>query len=636
MALTFADTHNMIAFLTKSDASEGFEQIIDFLNAHVIQYALMVNPIIYVSYVKQFWTSVSIKKANDVVRLQALIDRKKVIITEDTIRQALRLDDADGVDCLSNEEIFTELERMGYEKQSTKLTFYKAFFLAQWNLVRNVDSPSKFIMYPRFIQPMINAQDVVEAAVENKNDDNEVSAKPVPPSPTPATSPPPPDQKHIPSPPQAKSTQPSSPLQQQPLQTAEISMTLLNQLRLEKKRQSKTLGLKRLRKVGTTQIVESLVDNVMDGQEDASKQGEKIAELDANEDITLETIDAGDADVQERLDESQTKKWLLLTITAAQVPKASAPRKRRGVVIHDPEETATPSVIVHSEVQSKDKGKGILIEEPKPLKRQAQIEQDEAFTRKLEAELNANINWNDVIDQVKRKEKQDNTVMRYQDLKRKPVTKAQARKNIMVYLKNMIGFKMDFFREMTYNEIRPIFEKHYSLNQAFLERVEEEVTGQDEEEKELKTHLQILSNDEDDVYTEATPLALKVPVVDYQIHHEHNKPYYKIIREDGTYQLFLSFITLLKCFDIEDLEIPWKLVQERIQSSEPKNFSDDFLLNTFKKYPLTRLTLEQMLNNVRLEIEEESEMSLELLRLVRRQLEEGYIPEYRVWIHPPP
>nr|GFD53735.1 hypothetical protein [Tanacetum cinerariifolium] len=101
-------------------------------------------------------------------------------------------------------------------------------------------------------------------------------------------------------------------------------------------------------------------------------------------------------------------------------------------------------------VKSKDKGKGILIEEPKTLKRQAQIEQDEAFARQLEAELNAYINWNDVVDQVKRKEKQDNTVMRYQALKRKLVTEAQARKNMMVYLKNMVGFKMDFFKGMTY------------------------------------------------------------------------------------------------------------------------------------------------------------------------------------------
>nr|GEV67676.1 hypothetical protein [Tanacetum cinerariifolium] len=70
------------------------------------------------------------------------------------------------------------------------------------------------------------------------------------------------------------------------------------------------------------------------------------------------------------------------TITAAPMPKASA-----GVVIKDPEETATPSVIVHSEPKSKDKGKGILVEEPKPLKEQAQIEQDEAYARELEADL---------------------------------------------------------------------------------------------------------------------------------------------------------------------------------------------------------------------------------------------------------
>nr|GEV39854.1 hypothetical protein [Tanacetum cinerariifolium] len=112
MALTFADTHNVIAFLTKSDASERFEQIIDFLNAQVIQYALIVKPIIYVLCIKQFWSSISIKMSNDVVRLQAQIDRKNVVITEDSIRQALRLDDADGVDCLPNEEIFAELARM--------------------------------------------------------------------------------------------------------------------------------------------------------------------------------------------------------------------------------------------------------------------------------------------------------------------------------------------------------------------------------------------------------------------------------------------------------------------------------------------------------------------------------------------
>nr|GEV64042.1 hypothetical protein [Tanacetum cinerariifolium] len=55
-------------------------------------------------------------KVNDVTRLQALVDKKKVVGTEATIREALRLDDEEGVECLPNEEIFAELAIMGYEK----------------------------------------------------------------------------------------------------------------------------------------------------------------------------------------------------------------------------------------------------------------------------------------------------------------------------------------------------------------------------------------------------------------------------------------------------------------------------------------------------------------------------------------
>nr|GEU67916.1 hypothetical protein [Tanacetum cinerariifolium] len=194
----------MVAYLSKSNASEGFNQIIDFLNGSSIKYALTVNPNIYVSYIKQFWTTVAVKQVNDVTRLQVLVDKKKVVVTEATIWEALRLDDEEGVDCLFNEEIFTELARIGYEKPSTKLTFYKAFFSSQWkflihtilqcmsakrtswnefsssmasaviclflgrkfnfskyifdSLVRNVDSPTKFYMYPHFLQLMIKKQ----------------------------------------------------------------------------------------------------------------------------------------------------------------------------------------------------------------------------------------------------------------------------------------------------------------------------------------------------------------------------------------------------------------------------------------------------------------------------------------------
>nr|GFB92025.1 hypothetical protein [Tanacetum cinerariifolium] len=75
-----------------------------------------------------FWNTAVVKRSGDVIRLQALVDKKKIVIYEDAIREILQLDDAEGVVCLPNEEIFTGLAQMGYEKPSTKLTFYKAFF----------------------------------------------------------------------------------------------------------------------------------------------------------------------------------------------------------------------------------------------------------------------------------------------------------------------------------------------------------------------------------------------------------------------------------------------------------------------------------------------------------------------------
>nr|GEU98828.1 putative ribonuclease H-like domain-containing protein [Tanacetum cinerariifolium] len=162
----------------------------------------------------QFWTSVLIK-SNDVVRLQALIDRKKVIINEDTIRQALRLDDADGVDCLPNEEIFVELSRMGYEKPMN--------LVLPW-----IQLSSALLYLENSIFPNIFDTMAVEDAVEDEDDDNEVSAEPTPPLPIPIILPPSPTQEHIPSPPQAHIGQPTSSMPQQPSQTADISMNLLN------------------------------------------------------------------------------------------------------------------------------------------------------------------------------------------------------------------------------------------------------------------------------------------------------------------------------------------------------------------------------------------------------------------------
>ncbi|GKB98319.1 hypothetical protein Tco_0984456 [Tanacetum coccineum] len=62
---------------------------------------------------------------NGEAKIHALVDGKKVIIFEATVRMELQLADEEGVDCLPNSTIFKELTRMGYEKVSQKLTFYK-------------------------------------------------------------------------------------------------------------------------------------------------------------------------------------------------------------------------------------------------------------------------------------------------------------------------------------------------------------------------------------------------------------------------------------------------------------------------------------------------------------------------------
>nr|GEV74988.1 putative ribonuclease H-like domain-containing protein [Tanacetum cinerariifolium] len=212
-----------------------------------------------------------------------------------------------------------------------------------------------------------------------------------------------------------------------------------------------------------------------------------------------------------------------------------------------------------------------------------------------------------VIDHVKQKAKEDSFIQRYQVMKKIPQTEAQAQRNMMMYLKNTAGFRLDYFKGMSYDDIRPIFKAKFNANMEFLlkskEQIEEEANRAiesinetpaqkaakkrrlNEEAKdveEIKQHLEILPDKDDDVYTEATPLARKVLVVDYQIVHFNNKPHYKIIHADGTHQLYVRFITLLKNFDREDLESLWSLVKERFSTSKPNNFSDDYLLTTLR------------------------------------------------------
>nr|GEV42313.1 hypothetical protein [Tanacetum cinerariifolium] len=436
------------------------------------------------------------------------------------------------------------------------------------------------MLVPQQVADDVAIDDIADVATDDVADEvvdvvAEDVAEPTSPSPTLAITPPPsqelPSTSQVaPTPPPSPIAQPSAPPQQkqpsQPSQTTKITMDLLNTL-LE----TCTALTKRVEKLEQDKIAQALeITKLKQRVRRLKKKNKlkalelkrmhlnrwKIAELDADKDVILEEVVADlakDADAQGRQEESQaqvyhidlehedkvlsmhddepepaelkevievvtTAKLMIKVVTTATTTITATPsavKRRKGVVIRDPKEIATPSTIVHSELKSKDKGKGILVKEPKPLKKQAQIEQDEAYARELEAELNKNINW-------------------------KPQTEAHTRKNMMVYLKNMAGFKIDFFKGMSYDDIRPIFDKHFNSIVGFLEKSKKELEEEaskalkrksesleqqaakrqklDEKVEELKKHLQIVPNDEDDVYTKATHLALKVPVVGYQIH----------------------------------------------------------------------------------------------------------------------
>nr|GEV02967.1 retrovirus-related Pol polyprotein from transposon TNT 1-94 [Tanacetum cinerariifolium] len=452
------------------------------------------------------------------------------------IIDALRLDDAEGVDCLPNEEIFAELARMGYEKPSTKLTFYKAFFSSQWKFLihtillslsakhtswnefssamafaviclstgRDLSTHTTTYTFPALTQkvfanirrvgkgflgvetPLFEGM-LVAGELKEQGDAEEQEALDACAALARCV-------EHL--------------KYDKVAQALEITKLKRRVKKLERGNKAKVLKLRRLKKVGTSQRIESSDDTDI---EDASNQGRMIDELDRDEGVAL-MDDKGakkivkeaqdEPEIQEVVDVVTTAKLITEVVTAAsesvnaanitivaaepQVPAATittasvrvvvSTRRRKRVVIRDPEEEST--VIIPADTKSKDRGKGIMVKEPKPTKKKQQVEMDEEYARKLHEELNKDIDWDVAIDHVKQKAKEDPYVQRYQVMKKRPQTKAQARSNMMMYLKNVLGFRLDYFKGMSYDDIRPIFEAKFNSNIEFIfkskEQIEEE------------------------------------------------------------------------------------------------------------------------------------------------------------------
>ncbi|GJS41541.1 hypothetical protein Tco_0566584 [Tanacetum coccineum] len=106
----------MVAFLTKPQGSEGFHQIVDFLNASHVRYALTETPTIYVSLINQFWCIASAKTLdNGEIELIETVDGQEKTITKAPVRRHLKLADADGISTLPTTKIFEQLALMGVD-----------------------------------------------------------------------------------------------------------------------------------------------------------------------------------------------------------------------------------------------------------------------------------------------------------------------------------------------------------------------------------------------------------------------------------------------------------------------------------------------------------------------------------------
>nr|GFA35442.1 hypothetical protein [Tanacetum cinerariifolium] len=405
----------------KSDAAEGFEQIIDFLSGSYIYHALTVNPHVYISCIKQFWNTVVVKRTGDVTRLQALVDKKRIVITEEVVREILQLNDAEG-------QMFN---------------FSKYIFES---LVRNVDSSSKLYMYPRYIQliiqiniadlskhtnryispvltqkvfanmrrvgkgfsgvetPLFESMLVVRVVAEEAeaqvpaqgNDVHEHAAEEV------ATD--------------VLDTCSALAYRVEVLENDKVAQQLeiiklkARIKKLEKLNKVKSSKLRWLKKVGTSQRVKS-----SDDVENVFNQGRISVDMDQDKGIKLVVDYEKDVEVEGRhadkqveiynIDLDQSSKVLSMQEDDTEVVAASTPilaakprtltitaaptvstRRRKGVVIRDLEEelhTDTPA----ETPTVKDKGKGILIEAPQLMKKKDQVEMDTEYAKKLQEEL---------------------------------------------------------------------------------------------------------------------------------------------------------------------------------------------------------------------------------------------------------
>nr|GEU37805.1 hypothetical protein [Tanacetum cinerariifolium] len=327
-----------------------------------------------------------------------------------------------------------------------------------------------------------------------------------------------------------------------------------------------------------------LLDNVM--EEDASKQERSIKDIDQDAKIAL--VDES----QGRIHDADLFGVDDLEVTAVSVEDSVAPTTTTTANVDD-ELNLAKTLIAIKAAQPK-----VILTATITPRAKDQITLDEEVARKLEAEMRAEIEEEERI--ARKKDKANRAVIeewddvqatvdadgeyfaakRAEEIRNKPPTKAKHKSLMCTYMRNMEGFKQKDFKGKSFNDIKKMFDKVYNRVNTFVDMDTENV---EESLKKTQAKGKIVLEDDDDVAIEATPLSSKSPtIVDYKIYREGTKSYFKIIRADGNSPNYLTFRTMFKNFNREDLEVLRSIVKERLKKTKPVDDMENLFFQTLK------------------------------------------------------
>ncbi|GJR70662.1 hypothetical protein Tco_0016727 [Tanacetum coccineum] len=400
-------------------------------------------------------------------------------------------------------------------------------------------------------------------------------------------------------------------------QDQEITSLKLRVKKLEKKGGSRTHKLKRLYKVGRSARIVSSDEASLGDQEDASKYERKIDDIDKDAEITLvdETKGRYGDDIMFDVSDLAGK---VVTTASVEISTASVEISTASVEINRDQKCKT---------QKEEEEERLAREKAQQIKEanivswdnvQAMIDADYQMAQQMQAKEQEKLSIEEkskLFIQLLEERKKHIAAMRAQEKRNKPPTKAQKRKTMSTYLKNMAGYKHNQLKNKSFDDIQKLFDKamkrvntfvdidtelvegsevraeaeiaqESSSNRAGIkleqESIKKQKVDEDKEIAELQRLIEVVP-DKEEVAIDAIPLATKPPsIVDWKIHKEGKKSYYQIIRADGSSKMYLVFSHMLKSFDREDLETLYKLVKAKYRSTRPVEDLDLVLYGDLK------------------------------------------------------